>query len=73
MLQAGDSVGRPHVFVAAHAEGIFTAHVERILQDLVLPEGEFVQANRLFHDFEHTDTFDLRGGAGEILVDHLFL
>jgi hypothetical protein len=32
-----------------------------------------VQADGFFHDLEHADPFDLRRGAGEVLVDQFLL
>ena len=69
MLQLRDRVGRPHVLLAAHPECILAARIERVGEHGVIAERGHVHADRLFGDFEHADAFDIRRGAGEVLVD----
>ena len=71
MLQLGDRIGRPHVLFAAHAPGVFAAGIERMREHRVVAERRLVHADRLLGHLEHADALDVRGGAGEILVDQL--
>ena len=60
MLELGNRIRRPHVLVAAHAERVIAAHIERILKNLLVAERLLVQTDGLFHHFEHADSLDLR-------------
>ena len=67
VLQLGDGIGRPHVFLATHPPGVFTAGVKHVGKHRVGAEGGAVHANRLFGNLEHADALDPAGRAAEIL------
>ena len=59
--------------LAAHAELIFTAHVERRAIDRNIAEGIAMPAHRLLGDLGKPHAFDARCGAGEIFRDEIRL
>ena len=64
VLQLGDRVGGPHVFLAAGAPGVLAAGVQHVLEHRVVAEGGAVQAQRLFRDLEQPDLWLATDGAG---------
>ena len=73
MLQLGDRVRGPHVFLAADAEGVLAAGIEHGRQHRVGRESLVVQADRLFGDLEDADALDVGRRTGEVLLDELLL
>ena len=55
--------------LAAHAEGIVAADIERVAIDRRVAEGEAMALDRLAGDFVQADAFDRGRRAGEIGVD----
>ena len=72
MLQFGDGVRRPHVFLSAHAPGVFAASVERTCQHRVVAERRAMRADGLFGDAEQADAFNVRASASEIFIHQNF-
>ena len=70
MLQLGDGIGRPHVFFAAHAPGVFAAGIQHVLQHGVVTKRGAVHAQRFFGHFKNTYAAHLAGGATEVLLHH---
>ncbi|OIQ78884.1 hypothetical protein GALL_394080 [mine drainage metagenome] len=71
VLQLGDHVGGPQVFLAAHAPRVLAAAVERGGQQRVGAERVAVHAQRFLRDLEHADAADLARRSGEVLVDQV--
>ena len=63
--------GGPDVILAAHAELVFAADIERIAVDRRVAEGIAMATHRLLGDLLQPDAFDAGGGAGEILGDEI--
>ena len=59
------------MILAADAELVFAADVERIAIDRRVAEGVAVAAHRLLGDLVQADAFDAGGGAGEIFGDEI--
>ena len=70
MLQFCNRFRRPHVFFAAHAVGVFTAGIQCVGQHRVVAERFSMSAQGFLGHFEHADTADVGGCAGEVLVHH---
>ncbi len=69
MLQLGDRIRRPHVFLAAHAPRVLAAGIERAGEHRVaLAERGLMDADRFLGNPEHVDAPHRRSRAGEILV-----
>mmetsp|Transcript_20954 Transcript_20954/g.80705 ORF Transcript_20954/g.80705 Transcript_20954/m.80705 type:complete len:801 (-) Transcript_20954:283-2685(-) len=73
VLQLGDGVRRPHVFLAAHAPGVLAAGFEHVFEEGVVAEGRLVHADGFFGHLEHADAAHLRGRAAEVLLDKVRL
>ena len=68
VLELGDGVRGPHVLLAANAKGVLAAGVERVLEHRIVAECRPVNADRLLGHLEHTDSLDVRIGAGEVFL-----
>ena len=73
MLQAGDTLsGRPGMVLAAQAEGVVAADIQRVAIDRIVAKGVAVAAHALPRRSPPGPTPSMvRGGAGEILVDEV--
>ena len=73
MLQFGDGVGRPHVVFTPHTVCILATGIKGIDQDRIIAEGQMVEAQRFFGNLKHTNAFDIRRSALEVLIDERFI
>ena len=71
VLQLGDRIGRPHVFLTTRAPGVFATGIQCIGQHRVGAERSAVHADGFFGNLKNADTFDPARGAGEVLVHGL--
>ena len=69
VLERRDGVGRPRMRLAAQAEEILAADLERMAQDRHVGVGVVVAACGLLGDLVEADALDGGRGAEEILVD----
>ena len=68
MLQQGDGLRRPGMFLAAQPEGEIAADVERIAEHERVAVGHCVALHRLLRDLLHANAADGAVGAGEITL-----
>ena len=71
VLQVADRLGVPDVVLAAEAEGVLAADVERGAVDRRIAEGVAVAPHRLLGDLGQADALDRRRRAEEVAVDEL--
>ncbi len=68
VLQLGNRIRRPHVFLTTAAPGIFTTCVKPVGQHRVCAVGGLVHANGLFGYLKYPNALDAAGCAGEVLL-----
>ena len=71
MLQRADGFGVPDMVFAAHAHGVFAAHIERVGKTSWCAKGCHVPLDGFLAHFVQADAFNSGRCAGEIAVDKI--
>ena len=71
LLEVGHRLGIPQVVLAVGAIGIFPAEIQFLFPGRSRPEGIAVAGHRLGGDYVQADASDPRGGALEIVFNHI--